>query len=143
MSPQGTAPELVNVHGACHCGAVRFSANIDLKGAFRCNCSICAKLGSTIGSCDPSAFKLESGQAELSEYEFGPKLLTRFFCKRCGVQCFARARDAEGKLQFIGVNLNTLEGTELADLSVVYFDGRHDVFEPRDTPAPLFPERRA
>lgn len=142
MSPRDTDLGRDNVNGACHCGAVRFSASVDLSGAFRCNCSICAKLGSTVGTSEPGAFFLESGESDLAQYEFGPKRLTRFFCKHCGVQCFAHARDLAGKLEFIGINLNTLEDTELADLPVAYFDGRHDVFEPRDAPAPLFPERQ-
>jgi hypothetical protein len=89
----------------------------------------------------PSHFELRSGEAELSQYRFGSGALTRFFCKHCGVQCFARGRGPGGK-EFVGINLNTLEDTELSDVRVVYFDGRHDVFEPRSTPAPIFPERR-
>jgi hypothetical protein len=125
------------LQGGCHCGAVRYSAEPDLGGAFRCNCSICAKTAATIATSEPSAFQLLSGEGGLGEYRFGSGGLTRFFCTRCGILCFARGRDGSGK-EFVGVNVNTLEGIELGELPVVYFDGRHDDFTPRDKPARIY-----
>src|SRR5688572_7593646 len=112
-----------NVHGSCHCGAVRFSALLDLSGAFRCNCSICLKSGATVATCAPSAFTLSSGEADLVEYKFGTLTLTRFRCRHCGIQCFARVTLPDGN-PAVGVNVNTLDDAEVSALPVVYFDGR-------------------
>jgi hypothetical protein len=132
-----TSQDKRNFQGACHCGAVRYSARPDIAGAFRCNCSICSKTAATIATCEPSAFQLVSGEGELARYQFASRALTRFFCTRCGIHCFARGQDASGT-EFIGINLNTLEGLELAELPVIYFDGRHDDFTPRDKPARIY-----
>jgi hypothetical protein len=134
-----TGSELRNVHGSCHCRAVRFSARLDLGGAFRCNCSICLKAGSTVVACSPSDFTLISGEADLFEYSFGPRILTRFICRHCGVLCFARGI-GPGNSPMVGVNVNTLDDVEVSVLRVVYFDGRHDRFEPQPAPMPMFYE---
>src|SRR5215212_6456592 len=75
--------------GGCHCGAVRFEVRLDLgAGASRCNCSICTKVSILNGIAKPDAWKLLSGEANLSSYEWGGKTARRFFCKTCGVHCF-------------------------------------------------------
>ena len=68
-----TTPEKQNLEGGCHCGAVRYSARVDVGGAFRCNCSISSRTAATVETCEPSAFELRSGQAELREYRFLPE----------------------------------------------------------------------
>jgi hypothetical protein len=125
--------------GTCHCGAVRFEVAFDLAaGASRCNCTICTKLGATGGLVKPHAFELLAGEESLGSYAWGAKISRRFFCKTCGVYCFGRGHlDVLGG-DFVSVNLNTLDGVELGDLKVVYWDGRHDNWQagPRTTPWP-------
>jgi hypothetical protein len=121
--------------GTCHCGAVRFEVALDLgKGGSRCNCTICTKLGQTGSMVKPGAFALLAGEESLATYAWGAKISTRFFCKHCGVLCFGRGHLAELGGDYVSVNLNALEGVEIADLKVVHWDGRHNN---RDTPWPI------
>jgi hypothetical protein len=125
--------------GSCHCGAVRFACKVDLSaGASRCNCSICTRTATLGGILKPDAFELLTPEAELGTYEWGGKISRRFFCKHCGVHCFARGHLAEVGGDYVSVNYNCLEDVELDAIKVTYWDGRHDNWQagPRDTPWP-------
>jgi hypothetical protein len=119
---------------------VQFSASIDLSaGASRCNCSVCTKNAWTAAIVKPDTFELTAGESELSTYEWGSKISVRYFCRHCGVGCFARGHLAEVGGDFVSVNLNCLDGVELHDLQIQYWDGRHNNWEagPRATPWPI------
>jgi hypothetical protein len=116
--------------GSCHCGAVRFEADIDLaEGTVKCNCSMCGKGRNWLAAVKGDAFRLLAGEAELSEYQFGRKTIRHRFCKRCGLRPFSHKVGGEA---FYAVNVACLDGVELAELvaaPVIFVDGLHDDFK--------------
>jgi hypothetical protein len=139
--PDTTVTEPRAHTGSCHCGAVRFEARADARGASRCNCSTCTKTGITGGITKPDAFTLLSGEEALTAYEWGPKISKRFFCKHCGVHCFARGHLAEVGGDYVSVNFNCLDDVDLSAVELRYWDGRHNNWHAgtRDRPWPTFP----
>ena len=117
--------------GGCHCGAVRFEADIDFsQGTLKCNCSICQKARAWLVAVGGNDFRLQKGADALSEYQFGPKRIHHMFCKHCGLKSFGRAETPNG--QFVAVLVSCLDNVpdaELASLPVTYVDGRNDHFQ--------------
>ncbi|MDQ3037222.1 MAG: GFA family protein [Myxococcota bacterium] len=123
--------------GSCHCGAVRWEVELDLsKGMTRCNCSICTKLHNGNAIVKPDAFRLLSGEDALSEYRWGSKAAPYLFCKHCGVHSFGRGHLGMLGGDFVAVNLQCLDGVEIAELPVAYWDGRHDDWKAGTRPTP-------
>ena len=116
--------------GGCHCGAVRYEAEIDLSaGTFKCNCSICTKLRNWITMVKPDAFRLLTGEGELSDYQFGAGNLHHLFCRHCGVHSFGWGilSDLGGKVYAVNVNcLDDAAVEELVNAPVTCIDGRND-----------------
>lgn len=125
--------------GGCHCGAVRFEVEVDPSHGTRCNCSICTKLSMIGAMVKPDALVITKGEDALSTYAWGGKVATRYFCRHCGVHCFGIGHLAELGGDFASINLNTLDRVDPAQVSVVYWDGRHDNWGagPRPTPWPI------
>lgn len=119
--------------GSCHCGAVRFEADIDLAlGTFKCNCSICFKTRAWFAFVPASDFRLLTGENSLADYQFATRSLHHRFCAKCGVRPFSQAGDPEGNEQR-AVRVNCLHGVdpqELIDAPVAYFDMLHDKVKP-------------
>jgi hypothetical protein len=126
--------------GSCHCGAVRFEVEIDSGAASRCNCTACTKTGVLSAIAKPEALRVLAGEGDLGMYEWGAKISKRFFCKCCGVHCFARGHLAEVGGDYVSINFNCLDDVELSDVNVTYWDGRHDNWQAgrRSTPWPIF-----
>lgn len=106
--------------GGCHCGAVRFEVETDLKRVLACNCSYCEKKGLLLNFVDKEKFKLLSGKDMLVEYFFGKKTISHIFCRTCGTQPFA-----EGvTFPQTAINIRCLDAIDLSILTITPFNGR-------------------
>ena len=123
--------------GSCHCGAVRFEADVDLaEGTIKCNCSSCTKARSWLIVARPDRFRLIAGVESQAEYQWTPPgrsgpTVQFHFCKTCGIRTPARGDiEAMGGV-FYAVQVPLLDGVdrdELAAAPIHYVDGRHDDF---------------
>jgi hypothetical protein len=117
-------------HGSCHCGRVRFEADIDLDaGSARCNCSICGKRRYWGVLIKPEDFRLLDGEADLADYQFGSMQGHHRFCRTCGVATFGHGYIKEIGGAYYTINLPTLDDvdpTQLAEVPVRYVDGRNN-----------------
>ena len=127
--------------GSCHCGAIRFEADIDLdEGSNRCNCSYCAKARTWFAFAKgPQRFRLLEGTG-VSEYRWTPPgdlepHLTFTFCRTCGIRTYARGNldSLGGTFHAVSVPALDLSPERFAAIPVRYINGRDRRYD--ETPA--------
>lgn len=123
---------LKTYQGSCHCGAVKFEAELDLEqSTYRCNCSICRRTRFWPAVAREGGFRILAGEAELTQYLFNSMKNQHYFCKHCGVRPFGIGTETPiGKMY--GVNLGCLSGVseeELSRLPVTYVDGLNNKWQ--------------
>jgi len=116
--------------GSCHCGKVKFEADIDLaEGAGKCNCTYCTKIRSWKVFVQPAAFKLISGKDSAVGYSGHNPTAVRYFCGTCGVYTY-EIGDAEWMGgPFVGIFLGSLDDATIDELMsgpVHIVDGRNN-----------------
>ena len=111
-------------HGSCHCGAVRFEADIDLAaGTGKCNCSICTKTRNWSVMLRPEDLRVLAGEDQLADYQFGSKQGHHLFCRTCGVRPFGRGYVEQIGGEFASVQLAALDDLDPAALVAARFSG--------------------
>lgn len=109
--------------GSCHCGEIKFEAEMDIKKVLSCNCSICSKRAHLLSFVPEESFKLVSGESFLSDYQFGKKVIHHYFCKNCGIAPFGQGSMPDGK-KIRSINVLCIDGLDAAKLPIENFDGK-------------------
>jgi hypothetical protein len=130
--------------GRCHCGAVRFEADVDLaQGTIKCNCTSCTKARSWLVFASADRFRLTAGAESQATYQWTPPgrkepTIQFHFCDTCGVRTPGRGDLAAMGGVFYAVQVPLLDGVDAAELAaapIQYVDGLNDRFDraPADT----------
>lgn len=109
--------------GSCHCGAVKYEIESEIKDVLSCNCSICMRRGQLLVFVPDSQFKLIQGKENLKDYQFGKKTIHHLFCSTCGVSGFSEGQTPDGAVMK-AVNARCLENVDVEKFPVKKFDGK-------------------
>ncbi len=110
--------------GGCQCGKVRYEVQMDIGEVLACNCSRCARLGSLLAFAPATQFKLLSGDADLTKFEFNTNMIQHLFCSICGVQSFAIGTHPKTGAKMAAVNVRCVDGIDVEALKVKRVDGK-------------------
>jgi hypothetical protein len=97
---------------------------MDIGEVIACNCSRCGRLGSLLAFAPLTQFKLLSGDAALTTYDFNRNLIHHKFCSKCGIQSFAIGSNPKTGAELAAVNVRCLDGVDAQALKVKRVDGR-------------------
>ncbi len=111
-----------DVEGGCHCGAVRFSAKVDVSSGLECNCSYCSKSAPLLAFTGVDGFRQTAGAEATADYVFYKKVIHHLFCEACGISAFGRGTGSDGK-KMVAVNLRCVDGIDLGAVKREPFDG--------------------
>ena len=114
----------MKVEGGCHCGLVRFEAEVPdgPVEVLDCDCSICRMTGYLHLIVPEQDFRLVEGRRDTATYRFGTGTAQHIFCTQCGIKSFYRPRShPEG----YSINLRCLDDGHGVDARIARFDGRH------------------
>jgi len=116
---------MAQIHsGGCQCGKVRYEVQMDISEVLACNCSRCGRLGSLLAFAPATQFKLLSGDADLTKFEFNRRMIQHQFCSTCGVQSFAIGTHPKTGAKMAAINVRCVDGVDVDVLKVKKVDGR-------------------
>lgn len=113
----------MNYKGSCHCGAVAYQVEGEIKSAMECNCSLCQRKGALLWFVPRDSLKLLTPEGASRTYKFNKEVIQHRFCPTCGIHPYAEGTDAKGE-RMAAVNVRCLEGVDLASIPVTHMNGR-------------------
>jgi hypothetical protein len=102
LQRKGGSTTLEKREGGCHCGRVRFCAEVDLDRLSLCSCTICTKQGILHLPVMPEVFELLRGKHALTVYTFGTAVAQHAFCSHCGTHAFYVPRSQPDRISING-----------------------------------------
>ena len=113
--------------GSCHCGKIKFKANIDLtNGSSKCNCTFCRKNSYWSIRVKPEDFELIEGQDSSTKYSNNPQIGYYVFCNHCGSMPFGMSEKSEWTEEGVSIKASSLDDIsteELNSMSIKYLNG--------------------
>lgn len=106
--------------GSCHCGRIRFEADLELDHVRVCDCSICRKRGALLHRVEARNLRVATSLDEATLYQWHTRTAKDYFCPVCGVLPFRRPRTAPDQWS---VNVRCLEGVDLDSIPVRRVEG--------------------
>jgi hypothetical protein len=110
--------------GGCQCGKVRYEVQMDIGEVIACNCSRCGRLGTLLAFAPATQFRLLSGNADLTDFEFNEHIIQHKFCSTCGIQSFAIGTHPKTGDKMAAINVRCVDGVDVDSLRVRKVDGR-------------------
>ena len=86
----------MKIDGSCHCGNIRYEAEVDPEAVVICHCTDCQTLSGSafrvVVSAQPGTFKLVSGEPKtyVKTADSGNRRV-QAFCPNCGTSLYAHA----------------------------------------------------
>jgi hypothetical protein len=110
-------------HGSCHCGAIKFEVEGEIKGALACNCTMCQRKGALLWFVPRQQFHLLTPESAASTYTFNKHVVKHRFCSNCGIHTHGEGTDPQGNAM-AAINLRCVDDVDLSALPVRHYDGR-------------------
>lgn len=128
----------MKITGQCHCGAIKYEADLDPDSVGICHCTDCQAISAsafrTVGIVKPGAFTLLTGQPKIyiKTGDSGNKR-EQAFCDNCGSGLYAAAVGDEPKAKNLRLGTVT-QRAELAPQFQVWCDSALPWLPKIDTP---------
>jgi hypothetical protein len=110
-----SSQNLKTYKGSCHCGAIKYEIDTDMRELTTCDCSICKRKNALMVKVHESHFRMLAGENNLAEYQFHTHTAKHYFCKTCGIYPFHRKRVTA---DFFGINVFCLDNFDPSGIPV-------------------------